>query len=138
MSSGRVSESAASAALTPRTFLVNGERPALPRCVLAAIGFAVVGFAVAGCSSRLPGPIDCERMATRLIGEEAERIRASPAKKRLLTIVVHGCLTTPFDHQAVRCVEETRGLPRCMEDLAWRIPERKPSITRFMTRALSP
>lgn len=77
-------------------------------------------------------------MAVRLIGEDPGIIKENPAKNRFLTIVTHGCLTTPFDHQAVRCVEETRGLPRCMDELAWRIPSRKPTITHFMTRALSP
>jgi hypothetical protein len=77
-------------------------------------------------------------MARRLIGEDADALKKSSAKTRLMTIVTHGCLTTPFDHQAVRCVEESRLLPRCMDELAWRIPERKPAITRFMTRALKP
>lgn len=95
-------------------------------------------FLVLGCSSRLPGPAVCEKMAERLIGEAPDQIKESPGKNRFLGIVTHGCLTIPFDHQAVRCVEETRGLPRCMEELSWRIPERKPSITRFTTRALKP
>lgn len=113
----------------------SGPRAAL---TLRLLGAALVILAAAACSSRLPGPAACERMAVVLIGEEPHTIKASPAKSRFLTIVTHGCLTTPFDHQAVRCVEETRGLPRCMDDLAWRIPSRKPSIRRFMTRALAP
>lgn len=75
-------------------------------------------------------------MAVRVIGESPRQIRSSPAKSRFLTIVTHGCLTTPFDHQAVRCVNETRSLRRCMEDLAWRVPERKPAVEHFMSRAL--
>lgn len=102
------------------------------------LGLALATSSVLGCSSRLPGPTACEAMAERLIAEEPRVIRASPAKTRFLNIVTQGCLTIPFDLQAVRCVEETRGLPRCMEELAWRVPERKTSITRFMTRALAP
>ncbi len=75
-------------------------------------------------------------MAVRLLGETSRQISSSPAKSRFLTIVTHGCLTTPFDHQAVRCVSETRNLRRCMDELSWRIPDRKESVQRFMTRAL--
>lgn len=77
-------------------------------------------------------------MSERLIGEAPEQMKDSLGKNRFLAIVTHGCLTIPFDHQAVRCVEETRSLPRCMDELSWRIPERRPSIARFMTRALKP
>lgn len=58
------------------------------------------------------------------------------ATKRLAHFAIHACLTTPFDHQAVRCVETTSNIPRCMEEMSWRTPERRKAIARVLDGVL--
>jgi hypothetical protein len=74
-------------------------------------------------------------MATQFVrAAGASKDRA--ADKRLAHFATHACLTTPFDHQAVRCVEMTSNFPRCLEEMSWRAPERKAAIARALEGAL--
>lgn len=61
-------------------------------------------------------------MAHRLLGRTPQQVKKSPAAQRWVAELVRSCLTTPFDRRAVRCLNESRQLTRCMDDLVHRSP----------------
>jgi hypothetical protein len=73
-------------------------------------------------------------MAHRLIGRTQQQIEASPAARTWVAYVVHSCLTTPFDYAALRCLNESRQLTRCLDDLVRRNPERRESAAALLKR----
>jgi hypothetical protein len=72
-------------------------------------------------------------MAIQVLGRSAEDVEQSPAARRWVAHLVHGCLTTPFDREAVRCLEERRNLPHCMDELVRRAPEREEAARQLLT-----
>lgn len=59
----------------------------------------------------------------------------SPAARLWVAGLVNGCLTTPFDRDAVRCLEERGSLPRCMDEMVLRAPERKEAVLKLLESA---
>jgi hypothetical protein len=90
-----------------------------PWCLVGGLSFSLLG----ACESQLPGPEECEAAAYRLLGRNAEQVKKSPAAEHWVGELVRGCLTTPFDRQAVRCLSESRQLTQCLDDLVRRSPE---------------
>lgn len=97
--------------------------------MVCCVGLAAIA---PGCTSELPGPIECEEMAFRLIGRNRKEVNVSPAAQRLVARLVHGCLTAPFDEETLRCVAQSRNLPRCMEQLAHREPQRRATLQSLL------
>lgn len=48
----------------------------------------------------------------------------SPRVRRVADRLIQGCLTVPFDRQAVACSERGHDFLRCMDDLGRRNPDR--------------
>ncbi len=95
------------------------------------------GFALAllsACQSKLPGPLECERMAARGIGVSLKEIKGSALATNVVTVVTHSCITTPFDHEALRCMESGYGLRRCADELAQRDPTTKAALEQMIHR----
>lgn len=92
--------------------------------------FFVVSFAC-GCQARLPGPIQCEQMVYRAVGRTPAEVSASPLAQRVTDRLVHACLTVPFDHVAVECIQHGYGFLRCTDELAVREPARKRALTQL-------
>lgn len=99
------------------------------KCVL---GVGVLLSLATGCASRLPGPLQCEQMAAAWLGKSPEAISVSPAAERLSAKLVDACLTVPFDLTTVRCMEESRHLRGCVENLADREPSRTPALRQLL------
>lgn len=104
------------------------KRGQLSRVVLLGIA----SLCLCGCSPQLPGPLDCEGMAIKGMGRSLKEIKGSPLARNVMGLLTHSCLTTPFDFEAVRCVEEGRGLRRCADELAAREPARTPALRRML------
>lgn len=62
-------------------------------------------------------------MAHRLLGRGVAEVRESPAAQQWVAQVIQSCLTTPFDTAALRCLNQSRNLTRCLDDLVQRSPE---------------
>ena len=91
-----------------------------------------LSFLLCACQSKLPGPLDCESMALKGLGRSSERVRSSPAARHVMTRLVHGCLTTPFDIETVECVNRGHSLRRCADELASREPSRVPALNSLL------
>ena len=81
----------------------------VPACAL------LIGLA--GCARRAPGPEECHDLAlTWVLGLRARAAVQDPgrAAERAIVDRTTECLTTPYDHELVRCV--TAGAPprRCL------------------------
>jgi len=72
-------------------------------------------------------------MALKGLGRSAEEIEASPAARQVMARLVHGCLTTPFDLEAVHCVKAGHSLRRCADELAGRDPNRVPALNELLS-----
>lgn len=92
----------------------------------------IASLCLSACSPQLPGPLDCEGMAIKGMGRSLKEIKGSPLSRNIMGLLTHSCLTTPFDFEAVRCVEDGRGLRRCADELALREPERTPALRRML------
>lgn len=93
---------------------------------------------VGGCESQLPSPLECESMAITVLGRTPLQVSNSPAARRWVAKMANACLTTPFDRDAVRCLEEQRNLPYCMKELALRAPELEPAIVKLLAASRAP
>ena len=98
---------------------------------LIALGL-VLSCSLVGCEQKLPGPLDCERVAFSALGRSQKEVAYSPKVRRLSERLIQGCLTVPFDKQAVTCVSSGRSFLSCVDDLARRAPERKPALTQLL------
>ena len=92
---------------------------------LAAVFFiAFSAFASIGCSSKLPGPAECERVALRASGIRTLDQLRFPHVRVAVENLTNECLTTPFDRETVRCMEEVGAFQICIRDFVLRHPER--------------
>jgi hypothetical protein len=69
---------------------------------------------LASCQRHLPGPEECEHLSGQLLGIDDERLLAEPSIKHRFDELTIKCLTTPFDEQLVRCVEDTGQTAKCL------------------------
>lgn len=107
-----------------------------PSPLLRLVGLLTASLSLSlltGCESKLPGPLECEEMSLRGLGRSREEIQASPAARQVTARLVHGCLTTPFDQEAVACVNAGHSLRRCADELATREPERVPALNELLS-----
>ncbi|GEM_PF-2541374 len=103
-----------------------------PQGRLALFVLALLCGQIIGCASELPGPLECERMAQRLVGKTEGKLTHSPRLNRVIAKLTQACLTTPFDRRAVSCIEKTDDLKSCIEQLAYRAPERRSALEAFL------
>lgn len=90
-----------------------------------------------GCQSRLPGPLECEDTAIRLLGRTALEVKRSAAAQRWVAQMAHACLTTPFDREALRCLEETKSVSRCLEQMVRRDPKRQAAVRALLSEQVT-
>jgi hypothetical protein len=74
-------------------------------------------------------------MALNTLGNAPQRVVQSHAGQSWVAKIANGCLTTPFDRDAVRCVEERRNLPHCLDELVLRAPEREEAVMKLLESA---
>jgi len=77
------------------------------------------------CSRELPGPVECQRFALRVLGVRNERVLASPRVEAAFEEQVTKCLTTPYDRQLLRCVEERGPSGSCLIEFERRHGEQR-------------
>jgi hypothetical protein len=88
-------------------------------------GFLLVALAVSSCERRAPGPDECTQHALRVVealGVPLETPQVSEAYQSEIS----RCLTTPYDRQLVRCVEERGATRRCYQEFELRRRESRP------------
>lgn len=85
-----------------------------------------------GCEQKLPGPLECEKLAFSALGRSQNEAAYSPKVRRLSERLIQGCLTVPFDKQALACVADGRSFLSCVDDLARRAPQTKPALTQLL------
>lgn len=76
-----------------------------------------IGFALSlctGCERKLPGPEECQRVSARILGVDDPRLLQDPTIKHRFDDLTIKCLTTPFDAELVRCLDESREARSCL------------------------
>ncbi len=91
-----------------------------------AAGFLLAAL-VAGCQRKAPGPAECSAHALRMV-ESLGAPLSSPQAREAYQSEISRCLTTPYDRELVRCVEERGASRRCYQDFELR---REPSEREF-------
>ena len=87
-------------------------------------GWALVAVALlAGlaCQRKAPGPQECHRFALQVHGIDEDAVALPPPVKAVIDDVTVKCLTTPFDRELLRCVDEGRGTQRCVAEYNRRV-----------------
>lgn len=90
-----------------------------------ALSVLVVTFALSStsCARKAPGPYDCEAAGARALGITHREQLHDPRARQLLDQFVVECLTTPFDRQLLRCIEETGRAQLCLLEFRRRRPD---------------
>lgn len=107
----------------PGTSGTSGRGPSSP-VRLGAMVVVLLAVGATGCSSKLPGPAECERVALRASGIRSLDQLRFPHVRETVENLTHECLTTPFDRETVRCMEEVGAFQICIRDFILRHPER--------------
>jgi hypothetical protein len=81
---------------------------------LGLCALAVLFFLGAGCRRKLPGPEECQRLSARILGVEDARVLRDPTVKQRFDDLTVRCLTTPFDREFVRCLDESPDARQCL------------------------
>jgi hypothetical protein len=84
---------------------------------LVAVGL----LAVPACQRKAPGPQECHRFALQVHGIDEDAVALPPPVKAVIDEVTIKCLTTPFDRELLRCVDEGRGAQRCVAEYNRRV-----------------
>lgn len=71
-------------------------------------------------------------MTFAVLGRDPESVAHSPKVRRVAGRLIQGCLTVPFDKEAVSCARSGRNLLSCAEELARRAPERRESLRALL------
>jgi hypothetical protein len=74
----------------------------------------LVAGGAGGCQRQLPGPEQCQRLAARMLGIDNADALVVPTVKVHFDELTVKCLTTPFDAELVRCVDETSQSAKCL------------------------
>lgn len=102
---------------SPRARDLVGELGRAPSwLLLAALLFAPA------CKRKAPGPYECEAAGARALGITHREQLRDPRARQLLDQFVVECLTTPFDRQLLRCIEESGRTQLCLLDFQRRRP----------------
>jgi hypothetical protein len=75
----------------------------------------LVALAVSGCERRAPGPDECTQHARRVV-EALGAPLDTPQVADAFESEISRCLTTPYDRQLVRCVEERGATRYCYQE----------------------
>lgn len=97
---------------------------------LLPIGAVVVLLGTSSCERKAPGPFDCEAAGARALGITHRSQLQDPRVKQALDTWTVECLTTPFDRQLLRCVEETGRAQMCLMEFRLRHQDRYPDDER--------
>jgi hypothetical protein len=74
----------------------------------------ILALLAASCARKAPGPHECEAAGARALGITHREQLQDPRARQLLDQFVVECLTTPFDRQLLRCIEETGRAQVCL------------------------
>jgi hypothetical protein len=74
-----------------------------------------IGLLVA-CQRKAPGPDECRTFAHRALGVTHANDLLVPGAAERVAELTRDCLTTPFDRELIRCVQETGRSRFCMVD----------------------
>jgi len=116
---------------------VNHARPSPGYRQKAGIGWAVLVLALlalAACQRKAPGPQECRRFALKVHGIDETAMALPPPLKAAIDEVTVKCLTTPFDRELIRCVDEGRGTRRCVAEYNGRVQLRTDEDRRDQPR----
>lgn len=89
--------------------------PKAPRTLLLLCATVALG-----CEREAPGPAECVAASERLLGVSSEQALRLPRVKAAFDELTIRCLTTPFDREFIRCLDE-RGQRSCVMDLERRL-----------------
>jgi hypothetical protein len=78
----------------------------------------LLALSSAGCERRAPGPWECELHARRVV--KSAPLPASQAEQAYQSEISR-CLTTPYDRELVRCVEERGPSRSCYQEFERRL-----------------
>jgi hypothetical protein len=95
---------------------------------------AVALLAVPACQRKAPGPQECRRFALEVHGINEDAVALPPPVKAVIDDVTVKCLTTPFDRELLRCVDEGRGTKRCVSEYNRRVQLRMDEKRRDQPR----
>jgi hypothetical protein len=83
------------------------------------IALVMLPLSIAGCQRRAPGPWECDMHARRVV-KSAGPLPSSQAELAYQSEISR-CLTTPYDRELVRCVEERGPSRRCYQEFERRL-----------------
>ena len=98
----------------------------------AGLGAALL--AMPACQRKAPGPQECRRFALQVHGIAEDAPALPPPVKAVVDEVTVKCLTTPFDRELLRCVDEGRGPKRCVSEYSRRMRAREDEERRGQPR----
>jgi hypothetical protein len=84
----------------------------------------VLLFVLVACERKAPGPAECREFALRVAGVKSRDALATVRERDQLDELTRRCLVTPFDHELLRCVEETGAYTLCQVEYRRRHAER--------------
>jgi hypothetical protein len=68
------------------------------------------------CERKAPGPAECRTFAHAALGITRPSDLLVPGAAERVGELTRDCLTTPFDRDLLRCVQETGRARRCVQD----------------------
>ena len=88
---------------------------------LGWLGLGLALLSTPACHRKAPGPEACHRFALKVHGIPEDATLLPPRVKAVVDEVTVKCLTTPFDRELIRCVDEGRGAERCLSEYQQRL-----------------
>lgn len=76
----------------------------------------------AACERKAPGPAECQQAALRVLALTDTPWQNSPRAREAVDQLTVECLTTPFDREFTRCLQE-RGARTCVVEMKRRLSE---------------
>jgi len=89
------------------------------RAPIALVALVVLPLSIAGCQRRAPGPWECDLHARRVV-KSVGPLPSSQAAQAYQSEISR-CLTTPYDRELVRCVEERGPSRHCYQEFERRL-----------------
>jgi hypothetical protein len=83
------------------------------------IALVMLALTIAGCQRRAPGPWECELHARRVV--RSAGALPPPQAEQAYQSEISRCLTTPYDRELVRCVEERGPSRSCYQEFERRL-----------------
>lgn len=85
-----------------------------------AISISIASIGLGACERKAPGPDECRKASLRLLGITEQERSLNPRAHAAVDELMVECLTTPFDRELTRCLEE-RGSRVCVQELRRRL-----------------